>query len=198
MRRSPSSHAIGVRPAAGDSPDSCDGVDRRTEQGALEPATAATCENEYRAVCGLEQRAADLLARFQRPRRHHLVCALLLEDGREVFGLNIVSNIGVASVCAEQVAMGEAMKLLPQAEVSTVATLRATFTKPLSYEIVPPCGRCREILCEYAPSARVALRAGMSATCDLVPIDALLPLPFHRRAPERWLNSPATTKESGS
>jgi cytidine deaminase len=164
----------------------------------LEPATAATCADEDQAVRGLEQRAADLLARFQRPRRHHLVCALLLADGREVFGLNIVSNIGVASVCAEQVALGEAMKLIPQAEVSTVATLRATFTKPLLYEIVPPCGRCREILCEYAPSARVALRAGTSATCDLVPVDALLPRPFHRRAPERWHNSPIATRRPGS
>jgi cytidine deaminase len=164
----------------------------------MEPATAATCADEDQAVCGLEQRAADLLARFQRPRRHHLVCALLLADGREVFGLNIVSNIGVASVCAEQVALGEAMKLRPQAEVSTVVAIRATFTKPVLYEIVPPCGRCREILCEYAPSARVALRAGTSATCELVPVDALLPRPFRRRAPERGLTGPATTRESGS
>lgn len=70
---------------------------------------------------------------------------MLLTDGREVIGLNIVSNIGVASVCAEQIALGEAMKLRADAEVSVVITLRATFAGPQSYEIVPPCGRCREL-----------------------------------------------------
>lgn len=135
---------------------------------------------DHQTIGTLEQHAADLLARFQRPRRHHIVCAMLLTDGREALGLNIVSNIGVASVCAEQIALGEAMKLLGEAEVAVVITLRATFREPQSYETVPPCGRCREILCEYAPTARIALRGDSSAGYDLVPVEALLPHPFRR------------------
>jgi cytidine deaminase len=123
---------------------------------------------------------------------------MLLTDGREFFGLNIVSNIGVASVCAEQIALGEAMKHPTEAEVSVVVTLRATFREPLAYEIVPPCGRCREILCEYAPSARVALGGGTSAGYDLVPIDTLLPHPFRRRAQDRWPDDPVTSQAAGS
>jgi cytidine deaminase len=153
---------------------------------------------DHQVIGALEQRAADFLAQFERPRRHHVVCALLLSDGREVLGLNIISNIGVASVCAEQVALGEAMKLHAEARVLAVITLRATFGESQSYEIVPPCGRCREILCEYAPTARIALSGHNSAMYDLVSVDALLPHPFRRRAPDRRHDSWEASQEPGS
>jgi cytidine deaminase len=153
---------------------------------------------DRRAIGALEQRAADFLSRFERPRRHHVVCAMLLTDGREVLGLNIVSNIGVASVCAEQIALGEAMKLHAEAEVSAVITLRATFRQPRSYEIVPPCGRCREVLLEYAPLARIVLRGDTGAVYELVSIGALLPHPFRRREQDRRHGSGEAAVESGS
>lgn len=138
---------------------------------------------EHRVIRGLEQHAADFLARFQRPHRHHLACAMLLTDGREVLGLNIVSNVGIASVCAEQVTLADSMKLCPGGDVSLIITLRATFSEPVPHEIVPPCGRCREILYEYAPASRVALGGAANGTYELVPVQAMLPRPFYRRRP---------------
>jgi cytidine deaminase len=120
--------------------------------------------------------------RSSRRRRHHVACAILLDDGREVLGINIVSNFGPASVCAEQVALGESLKLLSGAQIRLVLTLRATFNAEMPHEVVPPCGRCREILYEYAPCTFIAT-PGDEATgaCDLVLINNLLPLPFRRR-----------------
>ena len=60
---------------------------------ALEPLLLATIE---------------FLRRLAKPRRHHIACGLSLADGSTSFAVNIVSNFGVASVCAEQIALGVA------------------------------------------------------------------------------------------
>jgi cytidine deaminase len=130
----------------------------------------------------LKRHAADFLARFEKRRRHHVACAILLDDGREVLGINIVSNLGPASVCAEQVALGESLKLLSGSQIRLVLTLRATFNSTMPHEIVPPCGRCREILYEYAPRTFIATPGDEAAgVCNLVLINSLLPAPFRRR-----------------
>lgn len=149
----------------------------------MAPACAGGCveRSQTGRVRALERHAADFLTRVRHHRRHHVVCAMLLADGQEVLGLNIVSNLGVASVCAEQVTLGESLKRL-ETEVVLIVTLRATFNESDWYELVPPCGRCREVLCEYAPAAYVILRADASQTHELIPIDVLLPRPFQRRA----------------
>lgn len=117
-------------------------------------------------------------------RRHHIACAFLLEDGTRVSGINLVSNLGPASVCAEQVALGEKLKTFPDQRVVLVLTLRAAFAAVRDAEIVSPCGRCREILHEYAPDARVVLSlCDGTAGCHLVPITSLIPYPFRRRDP---------------
>lgn len=93
-----------------------------------------------------------------------------------------MSNLGPASVCAEQVALGESMKHLAGAHIRLVLTLRATFDAATPHELVPPCGRCREILYEYAPGAFIAMPSDeAAAACDLMLISRLLPLPFYRR-----------------
>ena len=64
-----------------------------------------------RSFTFFERQTAEFLAQFQHPRRHHIACAMLLTGGQVVLGLNIVSNFGVGSVCAEVIALGESMKV---------------------------------------------------------------------------------------
>jgi cytidine deaminase len=49
-------------------------------------------------------------------------------------------------------------------------------------ELVPPCGRCRELLREYADEAQVILpNLGDAEDFSVTEIAALLPHPFVRR-----------------
>jgi cytidine deaminase len=134
------------------------------------------------AATRLRQDTSIFLGGLERRRRHHIASALLLDDGRQILGINIISNFGPASVCAEQVALGEALKTLGSAQIIVILTLRATFRPGPGHEIVPPCGRCREILFEYARDSLVAVAdPGRPEGLDLMPLGLLLPRPFHRR-----------------
>lgn len=127
--------------------------------------------------------ATDFLVAVRAPRRHHIVCGLALDTGEIVLGLNIVSGLGPASVCAEQIALGEALKR-PAASIDLAVSLRATFAPGDPAEIVPPCGRCRELLLEYAAPAGIVLAAdppGDDRAILVAAVTELLPHPFMRR-----------------
>lgn len=136
----------------------------------------------HRLAVELSNDAATLLAERAVVRRHQIACAVLLDNGDRVCGVNLVSNLGPASVCAEQITLGETLKRRPNARVVMVVALRALFTGDQPHEIVAPCGRCREILYEYAPAALVLLPLdGSNGGFHLATVDTLLPHPFYRR-----------------
>lgn len=133
----------------------------------------------------LLQDVARFLDRMASRDRHHIACGIMFSDNTVTLGVNIVSSLGPASVCAEQVALGEALKSAkPRADL--VVALRATFQHGKRHEIVPPCGRCRELLWQYTPIAQVVVprtRDG-GVECEaveLVGVADLLPFPFVRR-----------------
>ena len=151
--------------------------------GAIDNAATVVHLDQFTArVPMVVETASDFLARYAAPRRHHIACALALRSGRIVLGVNIVANIGPASICAEQVALGEALKC-PYDGIELIVTTRATFDERRPTELVPPCGRCRELLCEYAAGAHIVLPGnGGAGAWTVVGIGALLPSPFRRRA----------------
>jgi cytidine deaminase len=131
----------------------------------------------------LLEEVTALLARLAAPRRHHIASGLQLEDGRIFTGINLVSNFGPSSVCAEQIVLGEGLKT-SASPVELILTLRATFRPEPPFEVVSPCGRCREILIEFAPTVEVVVPKNASTrSIDLIPIGDLLPVPFVRRSP---------------
>jgi cytidine deaminase len=130
----------------------------------------------------LRQITAGLLARVARRRRHHIACGMLLDGNVTICGINVVSNLGPATTCAEQTTLGESLKVWPESRILLILTLRATFDASRPDEIVAPCGRCREALFEYAPDGYVVL-PGADGQCEFefVPVRNLLPAPFYRR-----------------
>lgn len=131
----------------------------------------------------LVKAAVALVLRRGEYGRHHVACALRTMDGRLVLGLHISANVGVGSICAESAAIAESLKAR-QTEIAKIVAIRRTFISQPATEIVPPCGRCRELIYEYGPNAGVILPAPINEF-KVLPITDLLPMPFHRQRPDR-------------
>lgn len=107
---------------------------------------------------------------------HHIACALRTIGGKQFLGLHISSNIGVGSICAEAAAIAESLKEGSPA-IERIVAVRHTFASKESIEVVPPCGRCRELILEYGPNAFVIVKGPLGPV--LVHIAQLLPMSFH-------------------
>ena len=96
--------------------------------------------------------------------------ALLGDDGSVVTGCNVENASYPATICAERGAVAAAVARGFTGFDALVIVTEAT-------EPTPPCGVCRQVLVEFAPSLPVVSVAaqGREATWSL---DELLPLPF--------------------
>jgi cytidine deaminase len=99
--------------------------------------------------------------------------ALLMDDGAVIGGCNVENASYGVSLCAERVAMGNAVasgRIRPLA--IAVAGNGASFC--------PPCGACRQFLAEFNPDMDVILaRQGRLIT---MPLGSLLPYRFKLEA----------------
>ncbi len=120
--------------------------------------------------------ARAVLAAHYRPFWHTVAAALRGRDGRIVTGIHLGTTVGSMATCAEAVAIGRAL-LEGVSEVDLIVAVRQPKPEepPGPPTIVPPCGRCRELLLDHHPGARVII-----ATDVVVPIAELLPTPYQR------------------
>lgn len=88
----------------------------------------------------------------QKNYNHTVGSALLGKSGRIYAGINLYSLHGA---CAEQVAIGSAVAQ-GEREFETIVAVRGKEGE----EIIPPCGNCRQILCDYMPECKVILSIG--------------------------------------
>lgn len=124
----------------------------------------------------LVSRATEIVDRCGDGRVHTVAAAARAGDGRIVTGLNVYHFTG--GPCAELVLLGNAAELGVERLDVIVAVADRT------RGILPPCGRCRQVLFDYHPGVRVLVP--VDGGVELVPIAELLPFGF------RW------TVESGS
>ena len=117
-----------------------------------------------------------MIALHHRPFWHTVAAALRDADGRIWTGLHLGTTVGRLSVCAEPVALGQAI-LHGGAPIVTAVAVRHPKHEELDREIavVTPCGACRELLADYAPDCQVIV----SGTAKM-PVSVLLPLPYRR------------------
>jgi cytidine deaminase len=99
--------------------------------------------------------------------------ALETSDGRVVAGCNVENASYGLTMCAERVALFAAIAA-GHRRFRRMAIV-ATGGWP-----VTPCGACRQVLWEFAPSLRLLLAAGRAAPVDIALSD-LLPRPFDAR-----------------
>lgn len=103
----------------------------------------------------------------------HVGAALLGADGHLFTGCNVENHSLSMSVCAEQVAMLKALS-----EGAREFTKIAVWADCEAY--VTPCGKCRQLLFEFAPTIEVVM-ANRAGQFIRRPIGELLPLPFKHR-----------------
>lgn len=104
--------------------------------------------------------------------RFRVGAALLSSDGRIFGGSNVENASSASAICAEQSALAKAVS-------EGARRFRALLVLTASRSPTPPCGRCRQVLAEFAPDLPVLLvtTGGRMERTDLA---ALLPRPFRR------------------
>lgn len=109
--------------------------------------------------------AADVAATACRGDNHTMAAAARARDGRIVTAVNVYHFTG--GPCAELVALGAAATQ----GIDDLVTIVAVGDRDRG--VVPPCGRCRQVLLDYFPALTVIVGAG--ADLRAIPITALLP-----------------------
>ncbi len=99
---------------------------------------------------------------------HTVGAAVRTAGGKIYVGINVYS---VHGACAEQVALGAAMTA-GEREFTDIVAVRG----PEGAELLPPCGNCRQLLSDYAPSCRVIVPT--PAGPRKVPAKELLPFAY--------------------
>jgi cytidine deaminase len=120
----------------------------------------------------LVERAKDVIAGVDPDDNHTVAAAAYDSDGRVFAGVNVYHFSG--GPCAEPVAMGNAVASRARLPLTTMVAVISD-----GGAVIPPCGRCRQMLYDYYPDIRVIVRTevGFEAT----PIADLLPYAFDRR-----------------
>ena len=101
-------------------------------------------------------------------RLHTVGAAVRCGSGRVYTGVNVYALHGA---CAEQVALGCAIAH-GERTFEAIAAVRG----PAGEEVIPPCGNCRQLLCDYAPRCGVILC--VDGALKRVPAQELLPYPY--------------------
>ncbi|WP_171169804.1 cytidine deaminase [Streptomyces sp. I05A-00742] len=96
---------------------------------------------------------------------HTMAAAARTDDGRVVTGLNVYHFTG--GPCAELVVMGAAAAQGARSLTAIVAV------GDRGRGVVPPCGRCRQVLLDYYPGIDVIVGGGDELRA--VPVTDLLP-----------------------
>ncbi len=112
--------------------------------------------------------------------RHHIGAALRTSSGRIYTAVHLDTYVGRASVCAEAIAVGQAMSV-GDTEIEAIVSVRHPRPRETYREIqiVSPCGICREMLADFAPNCTVIVPD--NGDIARVPVTALLPNKYLRK-----------------
>ena len=138
------------------------------------PSAGLTADDQ-----ALIDQARALIEQRYLENRHHIASAVRGASGRIYTGLHLDTYVGRASVCAEAVALGQAMAA---GETGIQAIVSVRHPRPREQhqdcKVVSPCGICREMLTDFAPGAAVILLKDEGL--ERVPVEQLLPAKYRR------------------
>ena len=124
--------------------------------------------------------AQQIIRARYKPDWHAVGCALRTRSGRIHLGVNLECCVGRVTVCAEAVAIGCAVTDGDGAEIEAIVAVYQASADDPEPKVVAPCGMCREMISDYAPSARVIVPGETGP--EVVPVARLLPERYVRPA----------------
>lgn len=106
--------------------------------------------------------------------------ALRTRSGKVFTGVSLDAYLGRMAVCAEAVALGQAITNAGEAGIDAIVAVRhpPPEEKDRSVAVVSPCGACRELIWDYDRNARVIVPGEGGPV--VVPIGDLIPNKYNR------------------
>lgn len=101
--------------------------------------------------------------------------AVRLKGGQIITSVNLIADVGSLSVCAEPIAIAEAVGQPDKKIEAIVAVYHVPGQAP---RVVSPCGRCREVITDYAFDSFVILREPKTSSLFKVKAKELLPVRY--------------------
>ena len=123
--------------------------------------------------------ASDAIRKRYRYDWQEVGAALRLRSGEIFTGVSLDAYLGRMAVCAEAVALGQAVTE-GYSGIDTIVAVRhpAPDEKEREIAVVSPCGACRELIADYDRNARVIVPGPDGP--ESVKIDELLPNKYSR------------------
>lgn len=92
---------------------------------------------------------------------HAVGAAIRTRDGTIFTGIHLEANVGRIAVCAEPIAVANAIMAGRDKFDTIVAVLHPNPRKRRAeFRVCSPCGMCRELVTDYDPETKVIIRAG--------------------------------------
>lgn len=120
--------------------------------------------------------ATTHVQRYQDGGAHTVAAALLTESGKHVLGLNAFHFLG--GPCGEVSALANHAASYPEDPIQAVVAVYGP-----TGQVVPPCGKCRQVLFDVNPSIRCIVRG--SNGLEAPTVGELLPFAFDWRDLEK-------------
>ena len=112
----------------------------------------------------------------------HVACAIRLDNGEVVTGVNQENASSPAGLCAEQVALYRKGIAFPDARVLAMAVVAQSEKHPNDPPAISPCGICRQVMLEFVHrqehSYPVIMQAGNNSWIKVLKMESLLPFGF--------------------
>ena len=130
----------------------------------------------------LVEAASDAIRKRYRYDWQEVGAALRTRSGKVFTGVSLDAYLGRMAVCAEAVALGQAITVAGEFGIETVVAVRHPPPEDKDGEItvVSPCGACRELIWDYDRNARVIVPGNGGVT--VTTIADLLPNKYRRGA----------------
>ena len=128
----------------------------------------------------LVEAASEAIRRRYRYDWQEVGAALRTRSGKVFTGVSLDAYLGRMAICAEAVALGQAITVAGETGIDTIVAVRhpPPEDKDGAIAVVSPCGGCRELIWDYDRNARVIV-PGRDGS-ETVGISELIPNKYSR------------------
>jgi cytidine deaminase len=133
-----------------------------------------------KADLALVEAASEAIRKRYRYDWQEVGAALRTRSGKIFAGVSLDAYLGRMAICAEAVALGQAITNAGETGIETIVAVRHPPPEQASgrINVVSPCGACRELIWDYDRDARVIVPGPRGP--EVVGIGELLPNKYSR------------------